>query len=107
MIDGQVLFGIDAEQDLVAEAGTLVHVPGSSMHWFRFGPGGGVMLSITSRAGASAFFTQVDREVSPTDPDLGVLVGIAITHGFDIPIPPPEHAHHSASNRRDNMPESP
>jgi len=46
------------------------------------------MLSITSRAGASAFFTQVDREVSPSDPDLGVLVGIATAHGLDVPIPP-------------------
>ena len=27
VIDGEVLFGVDAEQALVAEAGTLVHVP--------------------------------------------------------------------------------
>src|SRR3954447_932970 len=72
VIDGQVLFGVGAEQETIAEPGTLVHVPGGSTHWFRFGPDGGVMLSMTSRAGASAFFTQVDREVSSTNPDLGV-----------------------------------
>jgi len=85
--EGQVVFGIDAEQDLIAGPGTLVHVPGGSTHWFRFGPNGGVMLSITSGAGASAFFTQVDREVSPTNPDLGLLVGVAMAHGLNIPIP--------------------
>lgn len=87
VIDGQVLFGIDDHQDLVAEVGTLVHVPGSSIHWFRFGPEGGEMLSITSGAGASAFFTEIDREVSPTNPDLRALVGIATAHGLAIPVP--------------------
>jgi hypothetical protein len=33
------------------------------------------MISITSRAGAGAFFADVDREVSPTEPDFGVLLG--------------------------------
>ena len=68
VIDGEVMFGVDAEQDLVAKAGTLVHVPGGSTHWFRFGSGGGVMISMTSREGASAFFTEVDREVSRPTP---------------------------------------
>ena len=88
VIGGQVGFGVDDQQDLVAHAGTLVHVPGGSTHWFRFGPGGGEMISITSRAGASAFFTQVAREVSPVDPDFGALIGIANAHGLDIPPPP-------------------
>ncbi len=87
VIGGQVHFGVDDEQDLVATSGTLVHVPGGSMHWFRFGPGGGEMISVTSREGASAFFTEVAREVSPTDPDLGALIGIATAHGLDIPVP--------------------
>ena len=87
VIDGEVMFGVDAEQDLVAKAGTLVHVPGGSTHWFRFGAGGGVMISMTSRQGASAFFTEIDREVSPTDPDFGALLGIASAHKIDIAVP--------------------
>ena len=87
IIDGQVTFGIDDRQDLVADIGTLVHVPGGSTHWFRFGPSGGTMLSVTSRLGASAFFAQVDAEVSPTEPDLGLLIGIANAHGLDVPVP--------------------
>ena len=51
VIDGEVMFGVDAEQDLVARPGTLVHVPGGSTHWFRFGTGGGAMISMTSRRG--------------------------------------------------------
>ena len=87
VVDGEVLFGVDDQQDLVARAGTLVHVPGGSTHWFRFGAGGGAMISMTSREGASAFFTEVDREVSPIEPDLAALVGIAAAHKIDIPIP--------------------
>jgi quercetin dioxygenase-like cupin family protein len=87
VIEGQVHFGVGDDQDLIAQMGTLVHLPGGTTHWFRFGPGGGGMISMTSRAGASAFFTQVDAEVSPTNPDLGVLVGVAIAHGLDVPVP--------------------
>jgi quercetin dioxygenase-like cupin family protein len=85
--DGQVIFGVDIQENLVAVAGTLVHVPGGSIHWFRFGPGGGAMISMTSRAGAAEFFTQVDRAVSATEPDLAALVGIATAHGLTVPIP--------------------
>jgi quercetin dioxygenase-like cupin family protein len=87
VIEGQVSFGIGDDQDLVAETGTLVHVPGGTTHRFCFGPGGGAMISITSRAGASAFFTQVDAEVSAGNPDLGALIGIATAHGLSVPVP--------------------
>ena len=66
VIAGQVVFGVEGDDDVAAPPGTLVHIPGGSTHWFRFGPGGGEMISITSRAGAAAFFTDVDREVSAT-----------------------------------------
>jgi quercetin dioxygenase-like cupin family protein len=84
---GQVHFGVGDDQDLIAKAGTLVHIPGGTTHRFHFGPGGGEMISITSRAGASAFFTQVDAEVSPTSSDLSALIGIASAHGLSVPVP--------------------
>ena len=87
VIEGQVHFGVGDDHDLIAELGTLVHIPGGTTHWFRFGPGGGGMISITSRVGASAFFTQIDAEVSPTNPDLGTLIGIAASHGLDVLVP--------------------
>lgn len=88
VIEGQVHFGVGDNQDLTVGPGTLVHVPGGATHWFRFAPGGATMISMTSQAGASAFFTQVDAEVSPTNPDdLGALIGIAAAHGLEVAIP--------------------
>jgi hypothetical protein len=84
---GQVTFGVDGDDNLLAPPGTLVHIPGGSTHWFRFGPGGGEMISMTSRAGAAAFFADVDREISPTEPDFGVLLGVASSHGLTVPLP--------------------
>jgi hypothetical protein len=71
---------------------TWVHIPGGSTHWFRFRPGGGEMISITSRAGAAAFFTDVDLEVSAAEPDFGTLLRVASSHGLTVPLP--------ATNRR-------
>jgi hypothetical protein len=45
------------------------------------------MISMTSRTGDAEFFTEVDREVSPTEPDVAALVGIATAHGLTVPIP--------------------
>jgi quercetin dioxygenase-like cupin family protein len=87
VLEGQLYFGIGDDQDLTAKPGTLVHIPGGTTHWFRFGSSGGAMISITSRAGASAFFTQVDAEVSPTKPDLGALISIAAAHGLSVLVP--------------------
>jgi quercetin dioxygenase-like cupin family protein len=87
VIEGQLLFGVDDDQELIAKPGTLVHIPGGTTHWFHFGPGGGEMISITSHAGAAAYFTQVDAEISPTNPDLGALIGVAAAHGLNIPVP--------------------
>jgi quercetin dioxygenase-like cupin family protein len=52
VIAGQVIFGVDGDDNRLAPPGALVHIPGGSTHWFRFGPGGGEMSSMTSRAGA-------------------------------------------------------
>lgn len=46
------------------------------------------MLSMTSAEGASAFFTDVDRNVSPDNPDPGTFIAIAERHGLRFPVPP-------------------
>src|ERR1700735_4620816 len=43
VIAGQVSFGVDGDDTLLAPPGTLAHFPAGSVHWFRFGPGGGEM----------------------------------------------------------------
>jgi quercetin dioxygenase-like cupin family protein len=87
VINGEVVFGVGNDREVAASAGTLVHLPAGETHWFRFGAAGGEMISVTSRSGAAEFFTEVAREVSPVEPDLGALIGIATAHGLTIPIP--------------------
>jgi quercetin dioxygenase-like cupin family protein len=89
VVDGCVTIGLDGMDDVQATAGCFVHVPAGTTHFFRFGEGGGTMVSVTSRAGASEFFAQVAAEVSPVDPDLPTLVEIAAARGLTI-LPPPQ-----------------
>ena len=83
---GEILFGID-KSEATATPGTLVHLPAGTTHWFRFGKGGGEMISMTSRAGAAQMFADLDREIAPEKPDLGKLVEIGRRHGLTV-IPP-------------------
>jgi quercetin dioxygenase-like cupin family protein len=83
---GEIAFGID-ERTLVARPGTLVHLPAGTTHWFRFGKGGGEMVSMTSREGASRMFADFDREVSPEAPDVGKLVDLGRPYGLKVAIP--------------------
>jgi quercetin dioxygenase-like cupin family protein len=84
---GEISFGV-GERESLAVAGTLVQVPGGTTHWFRYGRGGGEMLTLTSGEGASAFFTDVDRNVSPENPDPGKFIAIAESHGLRFPRSP-------------------
>lgn len=80
---GIVQFGIgDETRD--AHAGTLVHLPAGTMHWFRFGKGGGAMLSLTSRGQASKLFTDIDAEIPPGPPNLEKVVEVATRNGLKI-----------------------
>ncbi len=83
---GEIEFGFDAHEQTVA-AGTLVHIPGGTTHWFRFGDGGGQMISIASRFGAAEMFTEIDREIAPDRPDLEKLVAVAARHGLHVAAP--------------------
>jgi len=85
-IRGEIAFGIDAG-DTIAGPGTLVHIPAGDTHWFRFGKGGAEMLSMTSREGASRLFTDLDREISPEQPDLEKLTEVGRRHALTV-VPP-------------------
>jgi quercetin dioxygenase-like cupin family protein len=80
---GQIDFGI-GDDSTTALPGTLVHLPAGTVHWFRFGKGGGEMVSMTSRLGASKFFTDLAREVAPGNPDLQQVVEVAARHGLKV-----------------------
>ena len=80
---GEVDFSIGGAQQ-TAVVGTLVHLPAGTMHWFRFRAGGGTMVSMTSRLGASSLFTEIDRAIAPDQPDVEKLVAIAARHGLTV-----------------------
>jgi quercetin dioxygenase-like cupin family protein len=83
VLKGEIEFGI-AEKTMTAGPGTLVHLPAGAMHWFRFTKGGGEMVSMTSRLGASKMFADMDRELSPVNPDIGKLIEIGARHGLTL-----------------------
>jgi len=86
VIKGEIAFGVDGSET-TAVPGTLVHLPAGATHWFRFGKGGGEMLSMTSREGASKMFADIAREIAPDNPDLGKLVEIGRRHGLAVVSP--------------------
>ena len=83
VIKGDIDFGVGPES-MTAHAGTLVHLPAGTVHWFRFGTGGGEMVSMTSRLGASKMFADIAREVAPVNPDLAQLTAVGARHGLKV-----------------------
>ncbi len=78
---GQVIFHY-GEATATCEAGTLVHVPGGTIHAFSYGPGGGEMLEITGNgSNAVQMFTALDREIPPGPPDIPKVVQVLAEHG--------------------------
>jgi len=82
VFEGQVDFGYDDER-LTATAGTLVHLPAGTLHWFRFGPGGARMLSLTGvGSNAAEFFTAVDAQLPGGEVDVEKLVATGERHAL-------------------------
>lgn len=87
VLAGEVACGIDGV-DAVFGAGSFVHIPGGSTHWYRFGPGGGELVSMTSRGEASAMYEAFATEGNWTSPDRAGLVELAARHGQTVVTPP-------------------
>ena len=85
VVKGQIDFGIGPESK-TASPGTLVHLPAGTAHWFRFGKGGGEMVSVTSRLGASKMFTDIAREVAPVNPDVEKFEEVGARHGLKMEV---------------------
>jgi len=70
---------------MAATRGALVHLPAGTLHSFRFGAGGGEMLSITSHGGnAASLFRTIDAEIAPGPPDVAKLLDIASRCGVHV-----------------------
>lgn len=86
VVRGDIAFGID-DSEMIASPGTLVHLPAGTTHWFRFGKGGGEMVSVTSREGASHMFTDMDREIAHGSPDPARLAEVGGRYGLKVGSP--------------------
>jgi quercetin dioxygenase-like cupin family protein len=87
VIRGEVEFAVGDSTQL-AGVGTLVHVPAGTVHWFRCGRDGALMLSVTSREGASDVFKAIDREIPPGPPDIEKLQRVAGANHVTFAAPP-------------------
>ena len=73
------------DKTMVAEPGTLVHLPAGTVHGFQYGPGGGEMLEITGPGSlASKMFTAVDKEIPPGPPDIPKIVEVLKMNGVTL-----------------------
>lgn len=86
VLDGQidVLLG---DRMVTVSPGEFVHVPAGTVHNFRMKTATARFLSVSSRSGAAAFFTDLDREVG-TNLDLPRMLAIAGRHQVQVPPPP-------------------
>ncbi len=74
-------------ETVTATPGTLVHLPAGTIHCFRFGPGGGEMISVTGQTGhAAQLFTTIDQEIPAGPPDIPKLIAVAQKCGVTITI---------------------
>ena len=73
------------DETTMAGPGTLVHLPAGTVHSFRFGVGGGEMISVTgARSRAAQLFTNIDREIPPGPPDIPKLIAVARQNGVKV-----------------------
>jgi len=75
------------DSTITATPGTLVHLPAGTVHSFRFGAGGGQMISVTEQSGsASQLFTDIDKEIPPGPPDIAKLIEVGQRNGVTLAV---------------------
>jgi quercetin dioxygenase-like cupin family protein len=86
VVKGQVEIHYGNES-VLAGPGTLVHLPAGTVHRFRFGAGGGEMISIAGANGrASQLFRDIDKEIPPGPPDIPKLIAVAQQNGVKVAV---------------------
>lgn len=84
VLEGTVEFSCGGKTQSCAP-GTLVHLPGGTVHAFCYGAGGGKMLEMTGAGSqASQMFTSLDRETEPGPPDIPKLVELLRKNGVTV-----------------------
>ena len=86
MLEGEADVYIDGAH-MTAGAGSFFQIPAGVTHTHRILSQNARLVVITSPAGASHFFGELDAETAGSCEDMDKVVGIAIKHGFSIPSP--------------------
>ncbi|MSO87469.1 MAG: cupin domain-containing protein [Acidimicrobiia bacterium] len=77
VLNGPVTFGV-GQEEIVAESGTFLNVPGDAIHWYRFGPETGSFVSVTSGTSAAPMYRDLAAIESP---DKSLYIETAARHG--------------------------
>ena len=80
VLHGEIHCGVDGVEAL-SQAGSFIHGPRGSTHWFQFGKGGAAMLSMTSKGNASKMFVDFASGISWDNPDRDKLIALAAQYG--------------------------
>ena len=83
VIDGEADVWIERRR-FAAASGSFFHIPAGTTHGYRITSPKAKFVVITSPAGASGFFTELDAETAGSCEDMGKLVALAIKHGFTV-----------------------
>ena len=84
VIKGSVEITCDGRTELCAP-GTLVFVPGGTIHAFKYGPDGGEMIEITGAGSIAAqMFTAIDAEIPPGPPNVEKIVEVMSENGVTV-----------------------
>jgi quercetin dioxygenase-like cupin family protein len=82
ILDGEVEFNFAGRSTKLA-AGGFLHVPAEMVHAFRYASPTARILGITSRKGAAAMFTALDRECGAA-PDMTKVIAVLTGHHVQI-----------------------
>ena len=90
----EAYFVIEGEADVYldgahsqAKAGSFYHIPAGAKHAYRITSKSARFVVITSPAGASHFFSELDAETAGSCEDMGKVMAVALKHGFTVPSP--------------------
>ena len=75
-----------ADRIVQASTGAFVNIPPGTVHHYRIVSDTAAFVVVTSPAGASGFFIDMDREAQGTT-NIDQIIGIAQRHGVGVPPP--------------------
>ncbi|HUP62731.1 MAG TPA: cupin domain-containing protein [Thermoanaerobaculia bacterium] len=84
VVEGEADVYLDGAH-LAAQPGSFYHIPPGATHAYRIRSKSAKFVVITSPAGASDFFSELDAETGGSCEDMGKIVAVAMRHGFTVP----------------------